>query len=553
MKKIIIKKFSPLLLVLTMLVVGCDDDFLNINVNPNNPSSASLDLLLVAAQTSMGFETTRDIMEHNSIIARQFYNLSESQYNFGGTDFDNDWNAIYRDGLKEFNEVTLRADEQGLPGFAGIGRVSQAYLFSYLVDNFNDVPYSEALQGETNLFPAFDNASAIYSGPEGLIAMVDQAIANFNAALALDPIVNVSADLIYGSSTDAAQWLSWRKAAKTLKLKLLLNLRDVDAATATSGINALITGNDLITTASENFQFNWGTTVTPQNRHPLYQQEYEQQASTFYMDNWLMLQMVSRNDPRSIFYFFRQGAYEDFDFAAGGDPELTPCLQRSDCASWDALFALGVDGYWGRDHGDPSGIPGDGLLRTTFGLYPVGGALDVGPGGGSVAGTGSTSGASGAGITPWLTSAMTNLFIAEAELMLNSDAAAARTRLQTAIEQSMLAINSYASSVAVATQIFDADRDAYITTILGEYDAATTAGGRMNVIARELLISTYGNGIEGYNVVRRADAPTDLPASLSPLNSFPNRLPYANEELTSNPNAPATLPSFSDRIFWDVN
>ena len=547
MKKIITNKFSVLFLAGGLLLAACGKDFLDINENPNNPTEASLDLLLVAAQASMGFSTTRDIFEHTSIIAHQFYDLAESQYNFGGSDFDNDWEALYRDALKEFSEVTIRADEGGDYAFAGMGRVSQAYIFSLLVDTFNDVPFSSALIGETNLFPEFDDASTIY---DGLIDMVDQSIVNFDSALAQSPIVAIPADLIYGGASSAtAQWQSWRRAAKTLKLKLLLNLRGVDAGRVESGINALLADGDLITSASQNFQFQWGASQTPQNRHPLYQQEYEQQSAAFYMDNWFMLQMVTRDDPRLAYYFFRQGEYADFDFTQGGDPELTPCLNRTDCASWDELEPLGED-YWGRDHGDPSGIPGDGSLRTTFGLYPVGGSFDEGPGGGAV---GNDDGAGGAGITPWLTSAMTNLFIAEASLFLAGVSEDPQEHLQEAIEESIAAVNLYTASVGVDTAIVDSLRDAYVSTIMDEYDEATTDGGRMNVIARELLISTFGNGIEAYNVVRRANAPTDLSPSLVPLNSFPNRLPYPNGELTSNPNAPANLPSFADRVFWDPN
>ena len=548
MKKLLINKFSALLFAATFLFTACGEDFLDINDNPNNPTDASLDLLLVGAQAAMGFNTSRNIMEHTSIVAHQFYTLAISQYNFGGSDFDNDWEGIYTNAQKEFDEIIKTADEQGQEGFAGIARVNQAYLFSLLVDVFNDVPFSAALEGETNLFPEFDDAATIYTS---LIDLVDAAIVNFDNILAQEAIPAIPADLAYGSLNDGEdQFEAWRKVAKTLKLKLLLNLRSVDAARAGTEINALVTEGDLILDADENFQFNWGSTPTPQNRHPLYQQEYEQGCCGFYMDNWLMLQMVSRNDPRLPHYFFRQGTYDDFDFNEGGDPELTPCLQRSDCASWDALFALGVDGYWGRDHGDPSGIPGDDESRTTFGLYPVGGSFDTGPNGGAVE---AGDGAGGAGITPWLTSAMTNLFIAEAGLFLPAVTADPETSLENAIEESIEAVNNFSDQAGIGTAIPDSVRDDYVSGIMDEYDMATTDGGRMNVIAKEMLISTFGNPIEAYNVVRRADAPTDLSPSLSPLNSFPVRLPYPNGELTSNPNAPASLPSFADRVFWDVN
>jgi hypothetical protein len=40
-------------------------------------------------------------------------------------------------------------------------------------------------------------------------------------------------------------------------------------------------------------------------------------------------------------------------------------------------YCMAGDGYFGRDHGDPSGIPPDGQYRTAWGIYPAGGDFDA--------------------------------------------------------------------------------------------------------------------------------------------------------------------------------
>src|SRR5687767_12842316 len=116
------------------LAIGCSDEFLDINTNPNNPKSASIDLLLANAQVASGFWTSRNAMESASIFSQHFYNLTESTYGIDGNLTDNDFNGIYADALKDYQQVIAAAEEDGLRGYAGISKVMTAYLFSVLTD-----------------------------------------------------------------------------------------------------------------------------------------------------------------------------------------------------------------------------------------------------------------------------------------------------------------------------------------------------------------------------------------------------------------------------------
>jgi hypothetical protein len=259
------------------------------------------------------------------------------------------------------------------------------------------------------------------------------------------------------------------------------------------------------------------------------------------MDNYFMYKLHSKSDPRLPYYIFRQGRFDDMTF------DTTPCSNRTDCAYWDLLFAdPSADGLIGRDHGDPSGIPGDGDLRATFGVYPIGGTYDDGSGGDQTQGDG----ALGAGITPWLTSSMRAFMLSEAVLTLGvtGDAKALMTE---GIIESMQAVSGFAGSPEMA----DADVDAYVASIESDYDAAIGVSDELalDVVIQEKYFAVFGNGFEAYNDLRRTGYPSDLPDALAPTNPFPVRFQYPPSELNTNVNAPDPAPLLSDPVFWDIN
>ena len=92
------------------------------------------------------------------------------------------------------------------------------YAWHVLVDQFGNIPYSEALMGAENSTPVYDDALTIYLD---LIDRLDAAIADLDA----DYGSFGDADLLYGG--DAALW---KKFAASLKLRIALRLSDVPAA-----------------------------------------------------------------------------------------------------------------------------------------------------------------------------------------------------------------------------------------------------------------------------------------------------------------------------------
>lgn len=546
-----IKKWA-LKSTLVLALMSCTSDFLDINVDPNNPSTASLDFLLTAAEASAAFNWTRSIHQDASVFVQHFYNLAPSQFNITGSTYGNDFNGTYSGSLKDFDSIIKQAKEQNFKGYEGIAKVMQAYQYMMLVDAFGDVPFSEALQGETIKSPKYDDDAAVY---EGVITKLTEAKTDLAAAItANEP--RLTADLIFGSSASASvQYTRWIKTANTLLLRMYLNIGNVDKARATTAINALITENNFISSNADDFQLVYGNTQAPLTRHPVFQQEYAGTGKTFYITNYLMYHMVSKRDPRLPFYVFRQGT----DAQVAADFQVRPCRNRPDCVyGWlsvdpqtkglPALDPVAANGYIGRDQGDPSGIPGDTQIRATFGVYPIGGSYDRGPGGGART---INVGATGAGVIPFMTNFMRCFMLAEAAITLGTPGDPRQLMLE-GIDASFSKVETFGrANDGAAPAMTTAAKDAYKALVTGRYDAATSADLRLNVVITEKYFANFGNGMEAYTDFRRTGMPNNLPAPLAPLGPQPRRFPLPPGELNSNSNAPSPPPLVVERIFWD--
>jgi hypothetical protein len=478
-----------------------------------------------------------------------------------------------------------------------------------LVDHFGDVPYSTALNGISNFNPAPDDMAQIYAE---ILTILDKAKEDLNtptkpnggylASSAPTPV-----DQYYGNN-----YQRWTKLANTIKLKMYLNMRLIDAATSTTQINALIadasaTGG-LISTAAESFVFRYGTNIVdPDNRHPRYTATYPA-GSGNYQSNWLMWHMFhgydatqngAPGDPRMRFYFYRQtnanssdpnqircvvqampdhypqspsGTAIILNAKAGMPPAIAynPALPLGAAnpnpahAAWGRTFCYPSDrGYWGRDHVDPQGIPPDGLLRTMWGAYPSGGRFDANVN----TGVNQTMGMRGAGIQPILMRSSVQFMLAEAAIYLGTTGVA-RTHFQNGIQYSMTDVRDWTvngtlgNGAAVTTEsatvtafypaaTYTTDVTNYINAALAAYDAQTSNDARMNYVAREHWIASFGSGVESLNLYRRNGMTSRMqPVINSAPGGFPRTFWYPSSfaNLNSSVEQRANL---DGKVFWD--
>jgi hypothetical protein len=506
-----------------------------------------------------------------SSLARMTANTSSYQYINASSpgSFNGIWNTVYQVIWPDIDALVTIADAQGFDIHSGTAKILKAYSMMMLVDVFGNVPYSEALQGIANISPNADNGEAIYAAA---MTMLDEAIASLDAATSAP---SPRYDNFYGGNR--ARWITF---AKTLKLRAALTTKLVSAAASTATINSIISGGDFIDTATEDFQFSYGTTrENPNSRHPRYNNSYET-GDGDYMSNYYMWLLRAEKedannipivDPRIRYYFYRQVEKADEQDQSTYSCHFTDLPEQNLKPAWYTAvdprmpycIAFPGDGYWGRDHLNNEGIPPDGPLRSVYGLYPFGGQFDENSFDDQQ--QSGTTGAKGQGIWPVMLSSYVDFMRAEAALTLGTNDNA-RTLLESGMRKSFSKVFGFSSRDAatfskqiIQRGILISVRDAfvpstanvndYVNHVLAKYDAAN-ANGKLDVLMKEYYIALWGNGIEAYNMYRRTGKPGNMaPALEQAPGDFMTSFFYPADYVNRNQNA--TQKSITDRVFWD--
>jgi hypothetical protein len=599
-------------IILSFLIVVGSACTLDLRDDPNalflDQDQANLMLNSIQRNFALFFQQTST----QGMQMTRMMNVGNAQYNTAvrPENLDGLWATAYAAVLSDCKRLIERAEPAGYARHTGIARAIQAFTMVTLVDYFGSVPMSETLLGDGNLNPALDDGDVVYALA---IQTLNLAKRDLTTRLTTDPsqpgylspLAPAPSDQYYNNV-----YSKWLRMINTLKLKIHLQRR-LETAVAPAlrdSINALRDGTapvgtgGLILTADQSFIWRYGVSASdPNARHPRFNNNYPGGGGD-YMSNWLMWAMfygynftsgLGTGDPRMRFYFYRQQTFNS------SDPNEIRCLTETTPTHYPLtgaiespdgnVFPMGTDaahptnsptnvawsrtfcfptpvGYWGRDHVDPQGIPPDGLLRTAWGIYPSGGRYDNSNG----AAVSSTVGQRGAGFQPMIMRSFVHFMLAESELYLNSDLAATRARLVSAVTTSFEDVRDWsvngtlgtngmpaaANSNAIPAASITAYNTAlplYVTQVTNAFDAGTTDEERMNYVAREAWIAYYCNGTDIYNLYRRTGMPFGMQPAISPVpGKFPRSFWYPANAANLNRNIDQK-PNLEQPVFWDKN
>jgi hypothetical protein len=281
-------------------ISGCKKDYLSLEVNPNAPSVTTPQLTLSAALSGAANIIVNDYPAYGvwagywTTSGNYVPNTTVNEFQLTNSSLIASWNDWYTNLTNLNNLQKLAAADPSLANYQAIAMIMKAYGFQHLVDDYNDVPYTQAFQPATILFPVYDKGVDIY---HDLGKQLDAAIALINkssAAAAPGPD-----DIVFkGNMT------SWKKFANSLKLRLAIRV-----SSKTSG-DALVT--DLASTASEGYldgileaRANPGYSNTAGKQNPFYANfgldptGNEASNSVYYRaNNFAISTLTSFNDPR---------------------------------------------------------------------------------------------------------------------------------------------------------------------------------------------------------------------------------------------------------------
>lgn len=569
------KYFNKIMLMLLLVSVSfaCENFDLELQQDPNaiTPENASVNDLYNSVQLQMP----------NIFLGLQFapgaaarmYHAGAFSYPAWTTPntFNGAWTNVYADLFPDVDALIALAEPNGFDVHAGTAKIMKAYVMMAMVDVFGNIPYSEAGQGVEIISPNVDQGSDVYAAA---VALLQEATTQLTGTVAAAPAY----DNFYSTHEDASNVSKWITLANTLRLRAAVNTGDAGT------INSIVAGGDIIDTADEDWQFNAGSQRTnPDSRHPFYANHYEvgdgNYLSNYYM--WLLATDKGSLDPRIRYYFYRK-----VDDGDGQDATTYSChhtaLPTQDAGSnldhWDAVdpnlrdsycaaTVAGYEGLSGRDHLNGSGIPPDGPIRTSYGLFPFGGDFDNDEF--EDTRNAGTTGGGGAGIIPLMMSYQVDLLIAEAILSLGATGDA-QTYLESGVRKSMAKTISFESLVEtkmtsteeVATgpgmtedqtvrMIYgtsDADVDAYVAA-LGTAFSGAAGTTQLDMVIKENYIASWGNGLEAYNMYRRTGYPSNMqPALESEPGQFPNSFFYPADFVTRN--SSVEQKTLADLVFW---
>lgn len=519
-------------IMLGMVVVASSSckKYLDINTNPNSLTTATPALVLPQAITGAA--------SLSNTFSQTFSDFSGAQANAGGFggfgavvtyDFGTGtgaglWTGTY-DNANDFQYVIDNTSGDATLAFStNIARIMKAFAFERLVNQYGNVPYSDALKGTAVLQPKYDKGEDVY---KACIAELDKAIAAITAgqANAATQKVVASADPLFKGDMDL-----WKKFANTVKLRMLIKMAGVpaQAAYATAAFGTMNTTVGFLTTDALN-QPGYEKTTRPT---PIY-------SSLGFSSTGTNVN-TSRIPTKWIFSFYNGGKLLD---AARGSVIYrsypnTPINQLGD-ESTGVPPALSAGSAWNTGTNATTSMPG--VVKGPGQAQPVMLAAES-----------------------WFLQAE-----AYARGYLTGDAAAA---FNNGITQSFNYLYKDAAGTIATGKNVAADVATYLTnndtSPLVNFSLAVSLDQKIEaIITQKYIALNQVNNDEAFNEFRRTTYPKIVNGSLDPIQTFasrqsvsthadklPTRILYPQEEYNLNPaNAPAGINKFSSLIFWDLN
>lgn len=299
------------ILVCTLpFMTSCERDITTLNVDPKHPDTLPSSVFFATAQFNLfdrmnGANVNQNISRFFTQQWTETTYTDEANYDMVTRQINTShWNHMYRNvlnaiklGKQKLEAEALITSEAAHDPVAKNNRwaqmeITEIYTWANLVDTYNNIPYSEALQVEPGgpnniLSPKYDDAKTIYAD---LIRRLTEVQAK----------ITVSKDGYsdYSYNGDMSKWI---KLANSIKLRLGVNLADVDAAAAKTAIESAVEAG-VIASNNDNFLINY---TTGNFASPLYKNvnvtgsgRKDFVAADTYVDF-----MNDNNDPRRSAYF----------------------------------------------------------------------------------------------------------------------------------------------------------------------------------------------------------------------------------------------------------
>lgn len=297
-------------------------DLEGLNVDPNNPSTALPEYLLAGiSYTAFNQSSTSPAYAIKQLVKTDGES-AEQVYKWSRGDFD-----LY-DNMREV--VKLEENSSEGSAYRALAHFFRANYFYRLTMQFGDIPYSEALKGESgNIYqPVYDSQESVLENILGELEEADRILKEYNGT--------VSGDIIYDGDLN-----QWRKLVNAYRLRILMSLSKkerVGGIDIKQAFAQIVKEGVLMESSADNGQLVYIDQAD--NRYPFFNSSSF--GSGMYMDSTYIAAFATRRDPRLFAIATRtpraekEGkAVNDFTAYDGGDPAV-PYGQVNDKATDEA-------------------------------------------------------------------------------------------------------------------------------------------------------------------------------------------------------------------------
>ena len=235
------KNIKYILFLSIVFTLSCSQDqFDEIDTDPNNPTYVPVEFIIPSAQIKMvhsfyGSSSATAIstyVEHTCNVHPEKMELNRKT---------GIWDVGYAI-LNDTKMIIKQASEENAWTHVGIAQIIQAFTLGTMTDIFGDIPWTEALKSSDNRNPKYDSQESIYNE---LFKMLDDAIANLAKPVVKNPGKN---DILLGGNQS-----KWIKVAWGLKARYFNRLSNIDpSGSATDALEAV---NNSFMSSADNFVF----------------------------------------------------------------------------------------------------------------------------------------------------------------------------------------------------------------------------------------------------------------------------------------------------------
>lgn len=225
--------------------VSCEDYTDDINVDPNNFTSAPGNLLIGQAELVVVAISSGNSARYGGMWSDQFTGADRQyivtdQYGTTSGDYDDQWDDLYVNGAAQARIAKASGAEAGDALLEGVAAAMEALLIGEAAALWGDVPYRNAFDYTTEPNPTYDPQEQVFGDVQDLLS---------NALTLVGPDATVAA--VYGAPVFVGNDAKWAEVIHSLKARYFLITKDYASAHAEALQGISSASGDLLSSHSD--------------------------------------------------------------------------------------------------------------------------------------------------------------------------------------------------------------------------------------------------------------------------------------------------------------